>query len=198
MKKIFLILILTLCFQPWAKADDIKDFEIEGMSIGDSALDFFSKNEIKKNMMWHYNDNKTNDEFVIVEFYDYKSAKQYDGIQFAVKPNDKEYKIYVIAGAIQYENSRIEDCYSEMEKIDLDLSNVFSSSNRQKGDQKLKPDKTGKSKVTSVFYYFEDGGNASVQCYFYSKNYGNPNSKNNLRVGIRSSEYRDWYFSSSK
>ena len=88
--------------------------------------------------------------------------------------------------------------YSEMEKIDLDLSNVFSSSNRQKGDQKLKPDKTGKSKVTSVFYYFEDGGNASVQCYFYSKNYGNPNSKNNLRVGIRSSEYRDWYFSSSK
>ena len=28
--------------------DDIRDFEIEGMSIGDSALDFFSEEEIKK------------------------------------------------------------------------------------------------------------------------------------------------------
>ena len=47
-KGFLLILILTLCFQSFAKADDIRDFQIEGMSIGDSALDFFSKSEIKK------------------------------------------------------------------------------------------------------------------------------------------------------
>ena len=34
-------------FQSWTKADDIRDFEIEGMSIGDSLLDYYSKEEIK-------------------------------------------------------------------------------------------------------------------------------------------------------
>ena len=41
-------------FQTLSKADDIKDFEIEGMSIGDSLLDYFSKDEIEKNIT-HYN-----------------------------------------------------------------------------------------------------------------------------------------------
>ena len=43
-----LVLVLTFNFQSLTKADDIRDFEIEGMSIGDSALDFFSEREIKK------------------------------------------------------------------------------------------------------------------------------------------------------
>ena len=43
MKRLLLILILTFSFQTLSKADDIRDFEIEGMSIGDSLLDHFSK-----------------------------------------------------------------------------------------------------------------------------------------------------------
>ena len=46
--KLLLILILTFSFQTLSKADDIRDFQIEGMSIGDSALDFTSINEIKR------------------------------------------------------------------------------------------------------------------------------------------------------
>lgn len=198
MKKFSLILILIFSFQSWTKADDARDFQIEGISIGDSALDYFTEDEITKNIKWHYNNNKKNNEFVIVEFYNYKTAKQYDGIQIAVKPKDKEYKIYVIAGAIQYENTKIEDCYSEMQKIDTELLDVFPSSDREEKIQKLKADKTGKSNVNSVYYFFTDGGNASVQCYYYSKNFPGSNSKNNLRVGIRSKEYREWYFSSLK
>ena len=38
MKRLLLILILTFSFQTLTKADDIRDFEIEGMSIGDSLL----------------------------------------------------------------------------------------------------------------------------------------------------------------
>ena len=41
--------IIFFTFISWTKADDIKDFEIEGMSIGDSALDFFSEKHIKRN-----------------------------------------------------------------------------------------------------------------------------------------------------
>ena len=198
MKKFSLILILIFSFQSWTKADDARNFQIEGISIGDSALDYFTEDEITKNIKWHYNNNKKNNEFVIVEFYNYKTAKQYDGIQIAVKPKDKEYKIYVIAGAIQYENTKIEDCYSQMQEIDSKLLDVFPSSDREEKITKLKADKTGKSNVNSVYYFFTDGGNASVQCYYYSKNFPGSNSKNNLRVGIRSKEYREWYFSSLK
>jgi hypothetical protein len=56
--KIFLIFILILNFQSWTNADDIKDFEIEGISIGDSLLDFFTKVSIdkKKSYKQNYND----------------------------------------------------------------------------------------------------------------------------------------------
>ena len=49
MKRLLLILILTFSFQSWTKADDIRDFQIEGMSIGDSLLDYFNKAKIKSN-----------------------------------------------------------------------------------------------------------------------------------------------------
>ena len=45
--RVFLtVLVLIFSFQSWTKADDISDFEIEGMSIGDSLLDYMSKNDI--------------------------------------------------------------------------------------------------------------------------------------------------------
>ena len=47
MKRLLLILILTFSFQSLTKADDIRDFEIEGMSIGDSLLNYFTKDEVK-------------------------------------------------------------------------------------------------------------------------------------------------------
>jgi len=42
MKRLLLILILIFSFQSLTKADDIRDFEIEGISVGDSLLDYFS------------------------------------------------------------------------------------------------------------------------------------------------------------
>ena len=46
--RVFLtVLILIFSLQSWTKADDIRDFEIEGIGIGDNALDFFTKEEIK-------------------------------------------------------------------------------------------------------------------------------------------------------
>ncbi len=55
MKKILGILILALFTLPTpSQADDIRDFQIEGMSIGDSLLDYFSKNEIEENIQHDY------------------------------------------------------------------------------------------------------------------------------------------------
>ena len=47
MRVFIAVLVLILNLQSWTKADDISDFQIEGMSIGDSALKFFSESQIK-------------------------------------------------------------------------------------------------------------------------------------------------------
>ena len=67
--RIFLAtLVLILNLQSLTKADDISDFEIEGMSIGDSALDFFTESEILKNRQNYYNDNEFVPVFISVKF----------------------------------------------------------------------------------------------------------------------------------
>ena len=43
MKMFMTIFVLMLFSQPWTKANDISEFEIEGMSIGDSLLKYFSE-----------------------------------------------------------------------------------------------------------------------------------------------------------
>ena len=52
------MLVLIFSLQSKTKADNIRDFQIEGMSIGDSALDYFSEDEIKNNLVDWYKDNK--------------------------------------------------------------------------------------------------------------------------------------------
>ena len=87
MKRFFFILILTFFFQFQIKADDIRDFQIEGMSIGDSALDYFSESEIKKNKKNWYRDKK----FYGVEIK--AESKKFDTLQFHFKTGDRKYII---------------------------------------------------------------------------------------------------------
>ena len=47
MKRFILIIILIFSLQSWTKADDIRDFEIEGMSIGDNLLNYFTEERMK-------------------------------------------------------------------------------------------------------------------------------------------------------
>ena len=54
MKRLLTILILIFTLQTPSQADDIRDFQIEGMSIGDSLLDFFSEEEINKKIFGEY------------------------------------------------------------------------------------------------------------------------------------------------
>ena len=71
------ILILIFNLQSLTKADDIKDFEIEGISIGDSLLDHFDITKIKDGLKNWYPDNT----FSYSEFRD-KKIKQFDKVGF--------------------------------------------------------------------------------------------------------------------
>lgn len=98
MKFFLQILIFILSFQSSVKSNDIRDFQIEGISVGDSALDFFSKKELKespdifdyKNKIYRY------------YFLYYSKSQTYDALQITVKPNDKKFIIHAIDGHISF------------------------------------------------------------------------------------------------
>ena len=48
MKKLLAIVVLSLCFITPSQADDIRDFQIEGISVGESLLKHFPESEIKR------------------------------------------------------------------------------------------------------------------------------------------------------
>ena len=76
MKKLSTCLFLIFfSFSAPSFADDIRDFQIEGMSIGDSLLDSFSEEEISKNVTSYFDNDH---EYMSVEFVKLKSFKTYE------------------------------------------------------------------------------------------------------------------------
>ena len=58
MRIILSIFILIFSLQSWSKAEDIRDFEIEGMSIGKSVLDYFDIKEINSREKFFFPNSK--------------------------------------------------------------------------------------------------------------------------------------------
>jgi hypothetical protein len=82
MKRLLLILILTFSFQTLAKADDISDFEIEGVTVGQSLLDYISleeKESIKSK--WQY----PNDKFIIYKIDKVIDLNKFDFLSVIIK-----------------------------------------------------------------------------------------------------------------
>ena len=64
MRVFIAVLVLIFGLKSWTKADDIRDFQIEGMSVGDSLLDYFSKEEIKSDEIEKTDSSKTNSDAI--------------------------------------------------------------------------------------------------------------------------------------
>ena len=119
MKKLVLFIFLSLMFlSAHSFSDDIRDFQIEGIGIGDNALDFFSSSDIDNASDESYPDGK----FLILTIY--KSMGPYEVMQLILKPNDSKHKIYGITGVIPYKKN-INACYKKNNKIVEDIKENF-------------------------------------------------------------------------
>ena len=78
MKKLLAIIVLGLCFITSTYANDISDFQIEGISVGDSLLKHFKKSEIKKNE-YFLEQAKENDNEEFIKDLNDKLKRQIDG-----------------------------------------------------------------------------------------------------------------------
>ena len=185
MKRLLLILILTFSFQSWTKAEDISGFQIEGMSIGDSLLDFFSEEKINLAEQIDY---------LNKDFYGIKlnvDSKDYDRIRVHFKQNDLNYKIYALEADKIFQN--INDCYILKDNHVENLSKLFLKYTTLDKKKRKHTDPRAKDSYTTDFYFeFDNGSLASVSCYDWSKEYNEYGIEDVLRIGIFSKEFSNW------
>jgi len=172
-------------------AEDISEYEIEGISIGDSLLDHLSKeeiaNEIEANKPTY---NYLTDDFG--EVYLFSNFDTYDMVSFFVKPKDKHYTIYYIGGTISYDNN-IKECYIKQKEIFKELSSQFKSTREEKSTFKFPWDPTGKSNVYTLTLNFNSGDRVSVACAEFEKNLKIQNNySDGLTVEISKKEHTAW------
>jgi len=183
MKRLLLILILTLSFQSWTKADDISEFEIEGMSIGDSLLDHFTKEEIKDNIRDYYTDN----EYTVTELDSNNSDYRY--IQVHYRTDDKKLTIYSIDGLFKIEN--MQKCIIKKDGIVEQMSKLFPTLKKE-----LSPNVemvSGHGVMHATTFYFVSGDYTEVTCYDYNKKIEDEEGwKDHGRVSIVNDKLNQW------
>ena len=185
MNKLLLILVLTISLQSLSKADDIRDFQIEGMSIGDSLLDFFSKSEIDSFKKYYYKGNKKYFRLNIGKLN--SNFNEYERIDFELKNNDKNFKLEAINGTFDYKKN-IEECYSRMKKIVREISSSLEKSKTRSYVFEY-PDNGGKSDITDFVY---STGVIRVWCTNYSKKKEETGYADHLGVVIQSINHFNW------
>ena len=188
--KIFIsILILIFSLQSLAKTDDIKELEIEGFSIGDSLLEYFSLDEIKSNSIEDYKSKK------FVRFLPYNESlnlKQYEAMNFHYKSTN--YEISEISGVILY-NNNLDTCLVEMKQIIDELEESLGGF--KKIDQGTRPfseaDTSGESTVSRIKFEAKDKGAIYFACYRFSEKIKEElNWTDSLRISLTSKEFITW------
>ena len=184
MKTFLIVVVLIFSLQAYTKADNISEFEIEGLSVGDSLLNFASEQEIKKAKA---KEQFPNDKYIIYRYDLIKSPTQYDWISVTAKKNDLKYIVTNIAGAIDYEE--LEECLLLKKDIIASIENLFKSVQKQEDKYPSGQDKTGKSIVYGTQYYFKpypSNEAISVNCYHMSDV---SNIRKSLKVAVNIEEY---------
>ena len=164
MKKLSICLFLIFfSFSAPSFADDIQDFEIEGITIGGSLLDYMSEEEIKENVGYIYPKKK-----FTISIYK-KSTEIYDsGVGSTYKSKDKKYKIHGVQGRISFMN--IEDCYEKQDEVEKEISSMFKETKKKNwGILKLhlKGEAAEESTYKPITYDFNDGATLMINCYYY-------------------------------
>ena len=183
MKKILTILILIFTLQNSSQADDIRDIQIDGMSIGDSALDYFKENKIKSKEKTTY---PGDDKFYSVQF----SSKYdtYEFVGFHLKKNDNRFIIYEIVGRTEMEFNK---CLEKKRIAIKEIKGILTkaSVNNYKSDYRKKYGKSF-SEVTDLKI---DNGEIRIYCDNWEEKYTEMNGwDDSFNISASSKEFLSW------
>ena len=186
MRGFIAILVLILGLQSFTKADDISDFEIEGLSIEDSLLNHFSVSEIKN--FQNYDDLPSDMSFRIIEIYSNQMKMDlYDTVQIYYKPNDKAFKIHGVNGGLFCDTKK--KCINQYDEIKKDISKLFGDTLKSDNfNGKHMDDDTGQS-VYEYIVYYHPNGEIAVGYTDWAKHM---NYNDNVSIDITTQEVSNW------
>ena len=183
MRIILSIFILIFSLQSWSKAEDIRDFEIEGMSIGKSVLDYFDIKEINSREKIFFPNSK---KYYRIAF-ELQNNSSYEYIAFYVLNNDKNFIIHGLEGMNYTDFS---PCKKKQKEIAYNLRNVFSDFEEDiyGGIHDL----DNESLFYSVDFNFRDGSSSRIICTDYAKKSEKNGFYDNLAVYLFESKFNKW------
>ena len=203
MKKL-LILLFSMFFlsSPSVFADDISDLNIEGISIGDSLLDYMTEEEILEEIEKTQNDyNWLKEPNKYAEVYLVKDFPTYSYVSFFIKNNstnqyvgnkNEKYTILSIYGAIPYIED-IDGCIQKRDEIVEVVSNMFPDAQKTESVRKHPLDPSGRSFTHSVYFILESGATVDAYCSNWEENFRVQNIySEGLNFGIKSQEIHNW------
>jgi len=179
MNRLLLILILTFSFQTLAKADDIRDFEIEGFTMGDSLLNYFSEDEIKSKKFF-FKAQKDNKKYASLKIHnDLKNFKS-----LTINFIDNNYEIGSISAFVNITN--INECQNKRKIIIKDISSLFLDI---KSRSYQKPHFLEKDSNIDTTIWKLENGFIRVACYDWSVKSGYPKE---LRIDTATNDYANF------
>ena len=203
MKKLILLLFsIFFLYSPSVFADDISDFSIEGMSIGDSLLDYMTEDEILEeielNKDRYYYLEEPN-KYAHINLY--INLKQYDGLSLFVKNNspnnyvtdkNEKYTILALRGSKQFIEN-FDDCIKERDEIVEILSRMFPNAEQYDQTKAYTADPSGNSIFKTVFFILSSGAQIDAYCTNLEETFRTKkNWTEGLSVSLSSSVVRDW------
>ena len=195
MKRLLLILILTFSFQTLTKADDISDFQIEGMSVGDSLLDYMTKKEINLSKRNYFENQR---KYYVVGKA--KNLEKYEVVDLYLKTGDKNYTIRTIGGMITLD---LKKCLNIKKNISKEFDKIFSNLKIDDYVRSHEYDKSGNSKQYQRIYSFGNGdimdSHIRIECDTWSKAIIDKDGfSEGLNVVAMTTEILNWIYSGYK
>ena len=191
MKKLLAIIVLSLCFIIPSQADDIRDFQIEGMSIGDSLLDIMSVGEINQNILPYQKGKK---KYYAVGVNSKLRSKTYKSVEAYFKTGDTKYIIRSLGAFLDI--SSLNDCLSKKQDIVNNIKPLFPDVMFHEQDDYHQFDKSKKSKTYSSVFLLRGNilsDHIRVDCTIWSKKMKKKhNFKDSLAVIAMKREIQDW------
>ena len=204
MKKLLVILFsFFLLSSPSVFAEDISDFSIEGMSIGDSLLDYMTEEEILKEIEltkdWYSYLNEPNK---YVEVYLFKDFLTYDMLSFFIRNNstnkymsnkNEKYTILSISAMISYEED-FDNCIVKRDEIAETLSGMFPDAQKRSYSRAHRGEPSGKSILDAINYLLDSGETVDIQCVNFEETWRIKNNQTEgISLGVDSKEIVNWF-----
>ena len=188
MKKLSTYLFLILfSFSAPSFGDDIRDFQIEGISIGDSLLDYFTEKEIKKGQYRLFKSKK----YITTQLPG--NFEMYDVAEAAFKNKDKDYKIVSLAGGI-YFLENFNSCLKKKDEIVGEIKLLFDEGIVKTDEGIHLADKIGKSKFYRTSIALSENSKyheIQINCINWSKKM-EKKYNDNLSIVIQTDAYNDF------